>query len=452
MAKRLLFPKGFMWGAATASYQIEGAYAEDGKDQSIWDAFAHTPGKVLNGDTGDVACDHYHRYEEDVALMAELGLDAYRFSIGWPRVIPHGKGAVNLKGLEFYERLVDELLAAGITPFVTLYHWDLPQALQEVGGWANRDTAYYFRDYAALMYETLGDRVKNWITHNEPWVTAVIGHYWGQHAPGIQDLTTAVTVAHNLMLSHGEAVLAMRDIEHRGLNVGLTLNFSPAYPASEREEDVAATRRADAFSNRWFLDPIFEGAYPRDLLQMLEGHTEGIVNDDLDVIAVPIDFLGVNYYTRQIVQHDKNAPFGFGSIRNPGAEYTAKDWEVFPRGLYDLLRRIDHDYGAPPMYITENGCAYVDKVDARGKIQDDQRIAYLRAHFQQAHRLIQDGVDLQGYFVWSLLDNFEWAMGYSERFGIVYVDYETLERIPKASARWYQDVIAENGPEAPEGD
>lgn len=451
MAGRLVFPDGFLWGAATASYQIEGAYTEGGKGQSIWDKFAHTPGKIVNGDTGDIACDHYHRYAQDVDLMGDIGLQAYRFSISWPRIFPEGRGKVNRAGLEFYERLVDSLLAADIRPFITLYHWDLPQALQELGGWANRDVAHWFRDYAATVYEVLGDRVKDWITHNEPWVTAVIGHLWGVHAPGIQDLPTAVTVAHNLMLSHGEAVLAMRDIESAGLNVGVTLNFAPSYPASESDEDALAATKADAFANRWFLDPIFEGSYPDDLLEMFieaggEDAVAGIVSDDLPVIAQPIDFLGVNYYTRQIVRRDPKSELGYARVRNDGAPHTEMDWEVYPQGLYDLLTRLHRDY-APVMHITENGCAYVDKVGALRRVRDESRTAYLRAHFRAAHRAIQDGVDLRGYFVWSLMDNFEWALGYSRRFGIVYVDYETLERISKDSARWYHDVIGENGPE-----
>jgi len=449
MAERLIFPNGFMWGTATASYQIEGAYDEDGKGESIWDRFSHTSGKVLNGDTGDVACDHYHLYRQDVQLMQDLGLQAYRFSIAWTRIFPEGRGAVNKAGLEFYERLVDRLLDAGITPFVTLYHWDLPQALQEIGGWANRDVAYYFRDYAALVGQVLGDRVKHWITHNEPWVTAVIGHLWGVHAPGIHDLPTAILVAHNLLLSHGEAVRALRDIGDDGTKVGITLNLTPAYPATESDEDEAAARRAEAISNRWFLDPVFKGAYPEDLLEMFGDDAPDIEAGDLAVIASPTDFLGVNNYSRQVIRDDPDAQWGIGHVHVEDAEYTAMGWEIYPQGLYDLLTRLDREYDSPEMYITENGAAFADKVDPDGKIRDPQRTAYLRSHFNAAYRAIQDGVKLRGYFVWSLLDNFEWAFGYARRFGIVYVDFEKRERtrIPKESARWYYDVIQENGPE-----
>ncbi len=447
MAERLLFPKGFLWGAATASYQIEGAYDEDGKGESIWDRFSHTPGKVLNGDTGDVACDHYHRYVEDIELMKKLGLLAYRFSVSWPRVYPLGRGKVNKAGLEFYDRLVDRLMDAEIIPFATLYHWDLPQALQDVGGWANRDVAYYFRDYATTVGEALGDRVHYWITHNEPWVTAVLGYQIGNHAPGIRDQATSVRAAHHLLLSHGEAVHALRQVGGKEARVGITLNLTSAYPATESQEDAAAAKRADTFSNRWFLDPVFKGQYPQDWLGMIGELASNLEMGDLPVIASPIDFLGVNYYSRQVVRADPTTPRGFSGVLVRDAEYTDMNWEIYPRGLYDLLTRLHRDYGGPEMHITENGAAFEDSIGPDGKVRDAQRIAYLRAHFIQAHQAIQDGVKLRGYFVWSLMDNFEWAYGYSKRFGMVYVDYETLKRIPKESARWYHEVIKENGPE-----
>ena len=449
MAQRAVFPGNFLWGAATASYQIEGGHTDGGKGQSIWDKFSHTPGKIVNGDTGDVACDHYHRYADDVALMSRLGLQSYRFSIAWPRIFPDGKGKFNRAGIEFYERLVDRLLERQILPFVTLYHWDLPQALQEIGGWANRDVAHYFRDYAAAVYEALGDRVHHWITHNEPWVTAVLGYTQGIHAPGIQDPRQGVAAAHNLLLSHGEAVLAMRDISARGLHVGITLNLSPAYPASDSDEDQAAARKADAYSNRWFLDPVFKGHYPADLLETFGDLTTSIVADDLPIIATPVDLLGVNYYARQIVRHDPDAPNGVGRVREPSSEYTAMDWEVYPDGLYTLLTRLERDYG-PEIYITENGCAFEDILTPDNKVHDDRRTAYLRGHLNACHRAIRDGVKLRGYFVWSLMDNFEWAWGYTRRFGIVYVDYDEQTRILKDSARWYREAIAQNGPELEE--
>lgn len=446
MAERLIFPDSFLWGAATAAYQIEGAYAEDGKGQSIWDRFAHTPGKILNGDTGDIACDHYHLYAQDVQLMQELGLQAYRFSVSWPRVLPLGKDKVNKAGLGFYERLVDRLLDADIIPLVTLYHWDLPQGLQERGGWSNRDVAYYFRDYAALIGETLGDRVKHWITHNEPWVTAVLGHLWGIHAPGIQDLPMAIQVAHNLMLSHGEAILVLREVSGTNAKIGITLNLMPIYPASDLEKDAEAAARADAFFNRWFLDPIFKGCYPEDLLEMFGEPADGLEKSDLAVIATPLDFLGVNYYTRQVVRHDPEGWGGYQAVYVPDAQYTEMGWEIYPRGLYDLLVRLHRDYGQPEMYITENGAAFPDQVDLDGQVRDLQRIAYLRAHFAAAHKAIQEGVNLRGYFVWSLMDNFEWTFGYSKRFGLVYVDYDARERtrILKSSAKWYRDVISDH--------
>lgn len=448
MPARLEFPQGFLWGAATASYQIEGAWNEDGKGESIWDRFSHTPGKVVDGDTGDIACDHYHRWMDDIRLMREIGLKAYRFSTSWPRVLPVGRGKVNPLGLDFYDRLVDGLLAAGIQPFITLYHWDLPQALQELGGWGNRDVAYWFADYAALVGRRLGDRVKHWITHNEPWVVAVLGHWNGYHAPGLADPRLAIQVAHHLLLSHGEAVRALRDAGGANANVGITLNLSPVHPATKSEADQAAARRQDSFLNRWFLDPLFKGAYPPDLLDLYGEFAPQVKPGDMARIQASIDFLGVNYYTRSIVKDDPSAPLlRTASVQIEGAEYTEMGWEVYPPGLWELLTRLQRDYNPPALYVTENGCAFRDEVNEQGQVDDERREAYLREHFIQAHRAIQDGVKLHGYFVWSLMDNFEWAWGYTKRFGLAYVDYPTQRRILKRSGRWYSAVIAQNAVE-----
>lgn len=438
------FPEGFLWGTATASYQIEGAVCEDGRGESIWDRFCHTPGRIAGGDTGDAAADHYHRWQEDLRIMKELGLGAYRFSVAWPRVIPDGTGAVNPAGLDFYERLVDALLAAGIEPFVTLYHWDLPQALQEKGGWPNRDSAAWFADYAAVVSGRLGDRVHHWITHNEPFVAAFEGYGSGNHAPGICDPRAAVQAAHHLLLSHGLAVPVLRQNGDERTQVGITLNLTWVDPASDRPADVEAARRLDGSINRLFLDPLFKGAYPADLLAHARDLAPRVEPDDLLQISTPIDFLGVNYYTRSIVADDPTGgPLAARQIVPAYAELTEMGWEVYPEGLYKLLRRVHDDYRPPAIYITENGCALADRpVD--GRVHDERRIAYLREHFMQARRAIDEGVPLRGYFVWSLLDNFEWAFGYSKRFGLVYVDYATQARILKDSARWFRQVATAN--------
>ncbi len=439
-----IFPNGFVWGAATASYQIEGAANEDGRGESIWDRFSHTPGNVLNGDTGDVADDHYHRWPQDVALMQSLGLKAYRFSIAWPRVIPDGIGAVNAAGLDFYDRLVDGLLAAGIEPFVTLYHWDLPQALQDRGGWPNRDSVAWFADYVAVVSRRLSDRVRYWITHNEPWVVAFVGHLMGVHAPGMRDPKAALQAAHHLLLSHGQAVSILRR-NGNGAQVGITLNLSWVDPASDRPADIEAARRQDGYVNRMFLDPVFKGSYPSDFMELCGDLAPRIEEGDLQQISAPIDFLGVNYYSRSVVADDPNIPIlRARAVLPPEAEYTEMGWEVYPEGLYRLLRRLQEDYAPGALYITENGAAFADRVED-GRVHDERRVAYLREHFAAAWRAIQEGVPLRGYFVWSLLDNFEWAYGYSKRFGIVYVDYATQERILKDSALFYRDVIAANG-------
>ncbi len=439
------FPEAFVWGAATASYQIEGGVREGGRGESIWDRFSHTPGKIQNGDTGDVACDHYHRYAEDVELMAELGLTAYRFSIAWPRIFPEGKGRINPQGLDFYNRLVDCLLEASIEPFATLYHWDLPQALQEEGGWANRDTVGYFADYTAAMSRELGDRIHHWITHNEPWVVAFLGHATGEHAPGLKDSATALQVAHHLLLSHGEAVPILREHGDADTRVGITLNLHPVHPASESQADEEAARRVDGNRNRWFLDPLFKGRYPEDMLDWYDDKAPNIRPGDLDRIAVPTDFLGVNYYFRDVVEAaPQEKHLQANSIKPQGAEYTEMGWEIYPEGLYELLMRLHREYQVSRLYVTENGAAFADELGADGQVHDPRRVKYLQEHFVQAHRAIQDGAPLAGYFVWTLLDNFEWAFGYSKRFGLIYVDYPTQERIVKESGRWYREVIAEN--------
>jgi len=445
MSQVLRFPEGFVWGTATAAYQIEGGYEDRG--ECIWDEFCRWPGKVHEDDSGQVADDHYHLYKQDVALMADLGLAAYRFSVSWPRVLPEGSGQVSQKGLDFYSRLVDELLGAGIEPFVTLYHWDLPSALQRLGGWAARDTVSRFVDYATIVAERLGDRVHYWITHNEPWVAAFVGHLEGRHAPGWEDLGLALQVSHHLLLSHGLAVPVLREQGDEATRVGITLNFSPAYPASDSAEDVAAARRHDGFANRWFLDPVFTGQYPQDMWNIFGFTMPRVAAGDMEIIRRPIDFLGVNYYSRALVAHREGEFLNVVKL-HPQGEYTAMDWEVYPQGLTDLLVRLARDYGSPAMYITENGCAYEDVLTPEGKVHDDKRISYLRQHIAAAHRAIQQGVPLKGYFLWSLMDNFEWGHGYSRRFGIVYVDFCTQRRIPKDSAAYYASVIAENAVEA----
>jgi beta-glucosidase len=440
------FPNGFLWGAATAAYQVEGAVGEGERGETIWDRFSHTPGNISDGGTGDIACDHYHRYREDVASMRELGLGAYRFSVAWSRIFPAGGGPVNAQGLDFYQDLVEELLAAGIQPVATLYHWDLPQALQDSGGWASRDTINYFSDYAYTMFRHLGDRVKLWITHNEPWVAAFVGHEEGRHAPGIRDRGTAIQVSHHLLLSHAQAVEACRDGGRADGKIGITLNLHPVYPASDAEQDQAAARMADGQVNRWFLDPVFRGAYPPDMVEQYQRWNAApqVQPEDLEKLQrSKIDFLGVNYYFRWIARCPRKAGRLYELEPPRGdVEVTDMGWEVFPEGLHAILTRLDREYGRPAIYITENGAAYPDPPpEGGGPIEDDDRIGYLRGHLRQARRAIQDGVDLRGYFLWSLMDNFEWAHGYSKRFGILRTDYATLRRQWKKSAFWYRDVV-----------
>ncbi|MFW6301249.1 MAG: GH1 family beta-glucosidase, partial [Bacillota bacterium] len=439
----------FIFGTATSSYQIEGAWDQDGKGESIWDRFSHQKGNVLNEDTGDVACDHYNRFKEDIALMKKLNLDSYRFSISWPRVLPKGYGEVNQAGLDFYKELVDELLAADIEPAITLYHWDLPQALQEEGGWENRDTVNYFVEYAELLFKELGDKVNKWITHNEPWVASFLGHYFGEHAPGKNDLSAAIQAAHNILTSHGKAVKKFREMNLSG-EIGITLDLHAIYPVSQTEADIEAADLEDAFSNRWFLDPVFKGRYPENLLNKFKDNFNKpvIEAEDMELISQEIDFLGINYYTRHVIEADKSANadeiFDYKHVKMIGNPHTEMGWEVYPDGLYDILVHLKEEYTDKPLYITENGRASDDKIDEYGRVNDKDRIDYYASHLKAVERAIKSGVSVAGYYAWSLMDNFEWAWGYTRRFGLIYVDFETKERILKDSARWYSQVIRNN--------
>jgi beta-glucosidase len=441
----MAFPKNFIWGTATSSYQIEGGDLNYGRGECIWHRFSRVKGKVINGDTGDVACDHIHRYVEDIQLMSGLGINAYRFSTSWPRVIPAGTGAVNQQGLDFYNRLVDTLLSVGIAPYITLYHWDLPQALQERGGWENPDSVQWFADYADLISRTLGDRVKHWITHNEPFVVSMVGNLWGTHAPGKQDAAAAYTVAHHLLLSHGAAVPIIRkNVENA--EVGITLDQTYSFPQSDSHEDRMAARRFAVFHNEWFLEPVFRGVYPADMVQYLEpkGVFAKIDLNEITKACVPLDFLGVNYYTRNIIhanpeEHLLNIGYG----KNPTAEHTATDWEVYPDGLLHTLLYLHNAYYPPKIFITENGCAYDDPAPTNGVVSDPKRKQYLQLHLDAVSKAIDLGVPIAGYFAWSLMDNFEWAEGYNKRFGLYYVDFNTQKRTPKASALYYRDRIVQ---------
>ncbi|MEV4636001.1 GH1 family beta-glucosidase [Actinoplanes sp. NPDC049548] len=452
-ASGLHFPDGFIWGAATASYQIEGAVHEDGRGPSIWDTFSRTPGRVYAGHTGDVACDHYHRYVEDVAIMADLGLGSYRYSIAWPRIQPDGTGPVNTRGLDFYDRLTDELIGKGIDPVVTLYHWDLPQTLEDRGGWTVRETAEAFAEYAAIVHARLGDRVRTWTTLNEPWCSAYLGYGSGRHAPGVQDPAAAFRAVHHLLLGHGLAARALRAAGAQG--VSITLNPAAVFPLDpQNAADVAAARIVDGLHNRIFLDPLLRGAYPDDMREHMARFTDlsHIREGDEAIINAPIDVLGVNFYTPAYVSAKPGQP---ASPENPGTEgiafrppvgpITDIGWQIEPAALTKLLDRIHTDYGVP-MMITENGAAYPDGPSGEtGEVHDTDRIEYLDTHLRACLEAISHGVDLRGYFAWSLMDNFEWAEGYKMRFGIVHVDYTTQQRVPKDSAKWYREVIRRNG-------
>ncbi|TQS40058.1 GH1 family beta-glucosidase [Cryptosporangium phraense] len=436
------FPADFVWGVATASYQIEGAVTEDGRGPSIWDTFSHTPGRTDNGDTGDVADDHYHRSDEDLDLMAGLGVDAYRFSIAWPRIQPTGSGPANQRGLDFYDRLVDGLLARGITPAATLYHWDLPQALEDRGGWLQREIPERFAEYVALVADRLGDRVGYWITLNEPFVVTAFGYALGTHAPGHRLLAGAFPVAHHQLLGHGLAVQALRGVAGR---VGVTNALAPVHPASSSPEDELAAGVLDLLHNRTYNDPLLTGRYPDELAAVYRGADLSVIRDgDLSLISAPLDFLGVNFYNPHRVRAGGPEQLGTEIVEYPGAPTTAMGWPVVPEAFTELLTGLVTQYGCalPPIYVTENGAAYDDRPDPDGRVQDDDRIAYLDAHLRAVHAAMAAGVDVRGYFCWSLLDNFEWSEGYDKRFGLVRVDYDTLRRTPKASYDWYRAVIA----------
>ncbi|MCW5839415.1 MAG: beta-glucosidase [Anaerolineales bacterium] len=436
------FPDNFLWGAATAAFQIEGAASEDGRGESIWDRFAHTPGKVFGGHTGDRACDHYHRWRDDIRLMQQLGLQAYRFSIAWSRILPEGYGRVNAKGLDFYSRLVDGLLEAGIQPYATLYHWDLPQALQDRGGWPARSTAEAFVEFAELASQHLGDRVASWATLNEPQVSADAGYLQGRHAPGHTSVAEQVATTHHLLLAHGLAVPVLRRNAPQA-QVGIVLNLQPHTAASARPEDVQAARIGDALQNRRFLDPLAGRGYPQEFVALDEETLRTVVHaGDLEAIAAPLDFLGVNHYFRT-VHRSESTPAE--AITVPvGSHKTEMGWEVYPPGIEEILVRLHREYPFPAYYITENGAAFADEVSADGHVHDAPRVEYLRAYLHHTQRAIQAGVPLKGYFAWSLLDNFEWAWGYSRRFGLIYVDFETQTRIIKDSGRLYTQIIKEN--------
>lgn len=466
----LTFPKGFVWGAATSAYQIEGAWKEDGKGVSIWDTFSHTPGKVANNDNGDAAVDHYHRFKEDIRLMSELGLKAYRFSTSWTRVLPDGTGKVNKKGLDFYDRLVDELLKQKIEPYVCLFHWDLPQALQDQGGWPNRDTAYAFADYARVVTDRLTDRVKVIFTHNEPWVAAILGHFLGDHAPGFKDPAAGIKALHNLLLSHGLAYEAIRASAKEPVKIGITLNLNPVYPATESKKDRDAAVRTDTILNRSVLDPLLKGTTPIQEFALGKMLSASLIKaGDLEKIK-QLDLLGVNYYSRSVMKYDAKFPLVAAAQTFPeGNEYSGM-WEIFPQGMYEILMRVWKEYispraersgtsaprsrsakeenRTPELMVTENGIPVPDGLDFDGRVRDERRIRYLQSHIAQVHRAIQDGVPVKGYFHWSLTDNFEWALGYGPRFGLVYVDYKTLKRTIKDSGRWFANAIRNNGLES----
>jgi beta-glucosidase len=445
-----------LWGTATASYQVEGAVNEGGRGQSIWDTFARTPGRVLHGDTGDVACDHFHLWEQDLDLMQEMGLNAYRLSIAWPRVQPSGVGKSNREGIDFYKRLLEGLRARGVAPAVTLYHWDLPQVLEDDGGWLNRDTALRFGDYAALVVGELKDYADLWITLNEPWVSAYLGYGLGVHAPGHSDLSEAVTAAHHLLLAHGLGARAARQELGEAGQIGVTLNLHTCYPGTERPEDVAATARVEEYCNDWFLEPVLRGRYPELLKGIFSGTgwEAALRAGDLEIIAAPIDFLGVNYYYPHVILATDNPVVpkgrGFPTVlravedgSRPWAR-TGAGWPIHAPGLAELLVELHKKYDGVPLYVTENGAAYGDYVGPDGRVMDTERVQYLEDHIAAVHNALSAGVDLRGYFCWSFMDNFEWAAGYSQRFGLVWVDYPSQRRIVKSSGRWYGGVASAN--------
>ena len=435
-----MFPADFLWGAAASSYQIEGATREDGRGEGIWDRFCTVPGAIRNGESGEVACDFFHRYPDDVRLMSELGIGAFRLSVSWPRILPDGRGRIEPRGLDFYDRLVDELLAAGVRPFLNLFHWDLPQQLEDEGGWPARSTAEAFVELAEAVAGRLGDRIHDWSTHNEPWCAAWLGYGYGIHAPGRKSRADAVAAAHHLMLAHGWAVEAIRR-EARDPQVGIILDSVPMHPATDAPADVAAAHAADTLRNRFFLDLALRGSYPDDALELLAPVEPPVREGDMAALAPPLDWVGVNNYTRMLVRANPadGEPL---EVRAPEGRLTEMDWEVYPDGLYEVLTRVHGEYAPPLIYVSENGAAFPDYRDHEGRVRDPERIEYLADYLDAVGRALAEGVPVKGYFVWSLLDNFEWNLGYGKRFGLVYVDYPTLERVPKDSFDWYRDRIA----------
>ena len=436
------FKNDFLWGVATASYQIEGAWNQDGKGESIWDRFSHIPGKIANNDNGDNACGHYYKYKEDVQIIKELGVDIYRFSISWSRIFPNGYGEPNKLGIQFYKNLVKELKDNGIKTMVTLYHWDLPQKLQDIGGWANRKTCQYFVEYARYIFSELGDEIDCWVTFNEPWVVAFLGHAEGMFAPGLTDWSTALQVAHHELLAHGLTVQVFREMGLKG-EIGIALNVETSYASSEEELDTMAAKRYAEYYFRWFSYPIFKGEYPCDLYSWYEKRMvmPEIHQGDMEIISQPIDFLGINYYTSVWAKHNsKNWPLEIEMVRKDLAS-TDLPWEIYPKGLYDHIMHCHQSYNGIKLFITENGAAYNDKICLDGTVKDPNRIDYLKGHFEAGQQAIHDGANLKGYIIWSLMDNFEWALGYSKRFGITYVDYLTGNRVIKESGLWLKEVI-----------
>jgi beta-glucosidase len=436
------FGNDFLFGTATSSYQIEGAVREDGRTLSIWDVFSKTPGKTYRDENGDIACDHYHRYKGDVELMGKIGIDAYRFSISWPRIFPE-KGKFNPEGMKFYKSLVNELVERNIRPVVTLYHWDLPLWAYNMGGWLNRDSVKWFIEYSGRVFEELGDSVSLWVTHNEPLCASFFSYYEGTHAPGHRDLRESLIAAHHILLSHANAVEEFRKLGYKKGKIGITLNLIPAYPATQSEDDIRAARIRDGYLNRWFLDPVFKGYYPEDMKEMYKQFVfdyDFIQEEDLQKISIKNDFLGVNYYSRELIKFSGDSELKFEKVYGKFAR-TEMDWEIVPEALYDLVLRLRKEYTKIPIYITENGAAFKDNLLKKGEVRDTRRIDYLRRHLSEIARLIKKGMDIRGYFLWSLIDNFEWQEGYSKRFGIIYLDYKTQERIFKDSAFWYRDLI-----------
>jgi len=436
------FNEDFVFGTATASYQIEGAINEGGRTPSIWDIFSKTPGKTYEGHTGDVACDHYHRYEEDVELMEKIGTDAYRFSISWSRIFPE-KGKYNPEGMEFYKKLVSELNGRNIKPVATLYHWDLPIWAYNMGGWLNRDSIAWFEEYAVKVFEELNDSVKLWITHNEPLCSSFFSYYEGFHAPGHKDLREALIAAHHILLSHGAVVEEFRKFNFKNSEIGITINLIPSYPATDSKEDIKAASISDGYFIRWFMDPVFKASYPEDMKEVYKefiGCFDFVRDGDLQKISINNDFLGVNYYSRELIEFSQDSELKFRKVHG-NFKRTEMDWEIVPESLYNLILRVRNEYTTVPIYITENGAAFEDRVSGGGKIRDNKRIDYLKKHLLKVAELNQKGADIRGYFLWSLMDNFEWQHGYSKRFGIIYVNYETQERILKDSAMWYKDLI-----------